>query len=223
MDNLEIFEQLEDSKNNRFISHNKRKEKTKGKRQIEGFAFSISQGTHSLIKWREYELYKTTNDLIIYWMIINELKPEIILELGSGSGGSALWMSDICKALGLSTHIYSYDLNKPSINNENISFIEFNLEKLNSGNELPLLESHKEKNKLIIEDAHVNIVEVLENLDKLTNNGDYLIIEDSETKQDKIEYFLKDKSKKYKVDQFYLDFFGMNMTCSIDSIFRVFN
>jgi len=49
-----------------------------------------------------------------------------------------------------------------------------------------------------------------------------LIVEDSDSKQKHIEEFTKKEPQKFMVDQYYLDFFGTNMTCSIDSIFKVF-
>ena len=52
--------------------------------------------------------------------------------------------------------------------------------------------------------------------------GDYLIIEDSEGKQSEIVDFISDAKNTYKVDNFYLDFFGRNTTCCVDSIFKVF-
>ena len=74
----------------------------------------------------------------------------------------------------------------------------------------------------MIEDAHVNVLSVLHTVNKFLNSGDYLIIEDSNSKQTHIEEFTEKKPKKFMVDQYYLDFFGTNMTCSIDSIFKVF-
>ena len=57
---------------------------------------------------------------------------------------------------------------------------------------------------------------------KFLNSEDYLIVEDSESKQKQIDEFTKKQSERFKVDQYYLDFFGTNMTCSVDSIFKVF-
>ena len=155
-------------------------------------------------------------------MLLNEVRPEIIIELGSGNGGSAVWMADICKSLGLDYHIFSYDINKPNVNYEGIEFIEFDLNNIEENNVLPLYDLLNRKRKLIIEDAHVNVLSVLNTLDHFISKGDYLIIEDSDSKQKEITQFMESKSDKYKVDQFYLDFFGINMTCSIDSIFKVF-
>ncbi|WP_236065943.1 protein arginine N-methyltransferase [Prochlorococcus marinus] len=221
-DELKIYESLVDSKKDRFITLAKRKAKTQGQRQLDGMPISVSQGTHSLIKWKDYEIFKTANDLAIYSMIINEVRPEIIIEIGSGVGGSAIWMSDICNALGLETHIYSYDIKKPDIVNKNVTFIEFDLCKIGNSACLPLANSFMGKSKIVIEDAHVNVLNVMNELNTFLYKGDYLVIEDSSGKQRQIEEFVLIQGEKYRVDQFFLDFFGINMSCSIDSIFRVF-
>ncbi len=219
-DYCQIYEHSINSKKNRFISYSERKSITKNKRQINGLPMIINQGTHSLIKWKDYDLFKTANDLTLYFMILNEVKPEIIIELGSGTGGSAVWMADMCKSLGFDNHIYSYDINKPNFEYHNVTFIEFDINTLDINNGFPLIDSSEGKSMLVIEDAHVNVLSVLNTVNKFLNSGDYLIVEDSDYKQQVIQDFMKSESNRYKVDQFYLDFFGMNMTCSTDSIFR---
>ncbi len=222
-DYCKLFESLDNNKNKRFISYEDRCNFTKNQRQITGLPFLLNQGTHSLIKWKEFSLYKTCNDLILYWMILNEVKPEIIVELGSGDGGSAVWMADISHALGFETHIYSYDIKKPDLDYKGITFLEFDLNQLGIVDDLPGYERFPGKRKLVIEDAHVNIWNLLNTVNRYLIDGDYLIIEDSNKEKHKdISKFMKSKSKNYKIDQFYLDFFGFNMTCSLDSIFKVF-
>tara|TARA_R100000742_G_C4264360_1_gene82274 strand:+ start:33 stop:1172 length:1140 start_codon:yes stop_codon:yes gene_type:complete len=222
IDYSNIFESAIKSKNNRFISYQERQTITQNKRLIEDLTFLMSQGTHSLIKWKEYDLYKTANDLALYSMLLNEVKPEVIVELGSGAGGSAVWMADICKSLGLDCHIFSYDIKKPSFNYNDVTFIEFDINTLDIDKGLPLINSLNSKRTLVIEDAHVNVSSVLHTVNKFLKFGDYLIVEDSDSKQKHIEEFTKKEPQKFMVDQYYLDFFGTNMTCSVDSIFKVF-
>ena len=217
-----MFESAIKSRDNRFISYKERKTITQNERLINGLPFLISQGTHSLIKWKEYDLYKTANDMVIYSMLLNELRPEIIVEFGSGNGGSAVWMADICKSLGLDCHIFSYDIKKPSFNYNDITFVEFDINTLDIDKKLPLFDGSNNKRILVIEDAHVNVSSVLHTVNKFLKSGDYLIVEDSDSKQKYIEEFTKKEPQKFMVDQYYLDFFGINMTCSVDSIFKVF-
>jgi cephalosporin hydroxylase len=149
-------------------------------------------------------------------MLISELKPKTIIEYGSGSGGSAIWLADISSAMGLDTNVISYDINPPNVTHPKVDFVGLDLEQ-----NFEILEQWRGK-KLVIEDAHVNVKEVFLETDLRLREGDYLIIEDSEGKQSEITDFISDAKNTYKVDNFYLDFFGRNTTCCVDSIFKVF-
>ena len=219
-----IFEDGQLSKDNRFVLFSER-EKTipaslPSGRLFDGIPFASSQGIHSLIKWKEHGLYKTSSDLVLYWMILQDVKPDVIIELGSGEGGSAIWLADMARALGLDTHVYSYDINKPKLDHERVTFIEYDLIKINQQSKPPCWECFLGK-KLLIEDAHVNLKNVLNLFDNILSKDDYLIVEDSDIKQKIIRDFAREKEPKYKLDQFFLDFFGTNITCSKNSIFKV--
>ena len=220
-----IFEDGQSSKDNRFVSFSERikaiPESMPSGRLFDGIPFVSSQGIHSLIKWKEHSLYKTSSDLVLYWMILQDVKPDVIIELGSGDGGSAIWLADMAHALGLDTHVYSYDINKPKLNHPRVTFIEYDLMKINQQTKPPCWEFFL-GGKLLIEDAHVNLKNVLGLFDNILSKDDYLIVEDSDAKQEIIRDFAGEKEPKYKLDQFFLDFFGTNITCSKNSIFKVF-
>ena len=220
-----IFEDGQSSKENRFISFSERVKAIPALmptgRLFDGIPFASSQGIHSLIKWKEHCLYKTSSDLVLYWMILQDIKPNVIIELGSGEGGSAIWFADMARALGLDTHVYSYDIKKPKIYHEQVTFIEYDLMKINQNSKPPYWEFFLGK-KLLIEDAHVNLDNVLNLFDNILIKDDYLIVEDSDAKQEILRDFAIEKEPKYKLDQFFFDFFGKNITCSRNSIFKVF-
>ena len=115
-------------------------------------------------------------------MLITELKPNIIIEIGSGKGGSAIWLADMMKILGLEPKVYSYDINKPNINYPGVNFFKFDINNLNNKEEFPKSEEWTGV-KLVIEDAHVNIPTVLNTIDNKLNKGDYFIVEDGDIKQ----------------------------------------
>ena len=217
---LNLWEQLLNSKSNRFSSYENRSKKncplSGTKRTITDLYLSMAQGTHSLIKWKDLDLYKTAYDLVIYWMLISELKPNTIIEYGSGSGGSAIWLADISTAMGLDINVISYDIKPPNVTHPKVDFIA-----------LDLVQDFIEEvqwpgKKLVIEDAHVNVKSVLLKTELHLKMGDYLIVEDSEGKESEIVDFLSNAKNTYKTDNFYLDFFGRNTTCCADSIFKVF-
>ena len=225
IDFCNIFEKSINSKENRFMSYLERIELIDkiylDNQMFSGLPFLVSQGTHSLIKWKDLPLFKSTFDLTIYSMILSDTKPDYIIELGSGSGSSAAWMADTCHSLGLKTHIYSLDKIKPSLKHKNVTFLKQDINNLEELNKLEFLNNINGK-KLIIEDAHVNILNVLNFFDRYINKNDYLIIEDSSGKQKYIKEFMLLKDSKYKVDQYYVDFFGTNITSCINSIFKCF-
>ena len=56
----------------------------------------------------------------------------------------------------------------------------------------------------------------------ILKKDDYLMIEDSDNKHDVISKFLIEKEPKYRLDQFFLDFFGRKITSYSKSIFKIY-
>tara|TARA_Y100000590_G_scaffold358959_1_gene414581 strand:- start:216 stop:1325 length:1110 start_codon:yes stop_codon:yes gene_type:complete len=222
-DKIKITKDFLNPKYNRYCSFEERFEsKCMLSNQVRTNVLSetFSQGTHSAIKWKGYPVFKSAHDMALLTMIVDDLKPDTVVEIGSGQGGSAIWLTDMLNAANLNSNIYSYDKIKPKLEYEKVKFLEFDLFDLNEGKSFPKADLWKGK-KLIIEDAHVNLSSVFNELDKILDDGDYFIIEDSEDKQDYINNFIKDTKKKYYVDQFYTDFFGRNGTSAVNSILKV--
>jgi cephalosporin hydroxylase len=124
--------------------------------------------------------------------------------------------------LNQSAEVYSYDLRKPEIESTGIRFSEFDLMRVSDDEPIPGLQNLRGKKKLVIEDAHVNVYRVLVCLDLILQPGDLLVVEDSIGKRDDLQLFMKTRKSRYKVDQYYVDFFGRNVTCAVDSIFKIF-
>jgi hypothetical protein len=74
--------------------------------------------------------------------------------------------------------------------------------------------------RLVLEDAHVGVAEVLEFADQRLEPGDYLVIEDSVGKANVIAEFFASRPGCYAVDTHYTDFFGRNATSCVDSILK---
>jgi cephalosporin hydroxylase len=181
--------------------------------------FSMSQGRFDCLKWKDTILFKTVFDLGIYQMLMWELKPKTVIEIGSGTGGSAVWMSDLMTAYNLDCKIISVDIYRPSIQYKNVTFLKGDCYQIEAALDAQML-SLLPHPWLVIEDAHANVSGVLNYLHQFLQQGDYLILEDSVPKQDDIAAFLADKKGSYMLDTQYCDFFGRNLTCSWDSIFR---
>lgn len=77
------------------------------------FAREVQQGVMRYT-YRGVPLWKSPFDLALYTMLIGELRPQSIIEIGSGKGGSALWFADQLRAHGIEGGtVMSIDLEPP--------------------------------------------------------------------------------------------------------------
>ena len=51
-------------------------------------------------KWRGHDVLKYPNDLILYQQVIQEKKPDFIIETGTKHGGSTIFLADMCDLAG---------------------------------------------------------------------------------------------------------------------------
>ncbi len=65
----------------------------------------------STMNWRGNELLKNPCDLWVYCELMQEIKPDYIIETGTHHGASALYYSEMAKLFGLSTKIITIDIN----------------------------------------------------------------------------------------------------------------
>jgi len=180
--------------------------------------FVLGQGAFECMQWKGLPLFKTAYDFSIYSMMLWALKPQTIIELGSGTGASAVWLADLGAAFGTAGTIHSVDLYPPELQHERVRFIQGDCRDVNAIFDRAFLETAAHP-WLLIEDAHVNVLGILTHFHPHLRPGDYAVVEDSAGKQREISRFLTDAPDCYKVDTYYTDFFGRNVTCAQDSIF----
>jgi cephalosporin hydroxylase len=60
---------------------------------------SIYEGHHQ-VTYKGIKAIRCPFDYVIYQMIINEVKPDLIIEIGSNIGGGALYIADLLDANG---------------------------------------------------------------------------------------------------------------------------
>jgi cephalosporin hydroxylase len=204
----------------RFVDFEERVEGTPGvfsRCDISDLDLIASQGAFDCLQWKGMPLFKTAYDFSIYTMMLWTLKPRTIIELGSGTGASAIWLADLATTFGIGSKVYSVDLKKPELEHDNIRFIQGDCWRIDAVFDEDFL-SHAAHPWMIIEDAHANVCGVLSHFHSQTQQGDYVVIEDSAGKQEDIGKFLGQEPDCYKVDTYYTDFFGRNVTCAQDSI-----
>ena len=174
--------------------------------------FLLSQGVKDCMTWRNSRLGKCVYDFALYPMIIWENSPATILEIGSGEGASAIWMADLCQSYGLPTRVYSIDIDPITLKHERVTFFQGNSEEIDSIFDVKNLPHPW----LIVEDAHVNVNNIMSYFEKHMDVADYLIIEDSWGKpQTTLQV-----PNTLLVDAYYCDYFGLNATSAMNSILR---
>ena len=162
-------------------------------------------------------------DYVMYQMIIWEIKPDLIIEIGTSNGGGALYMADILNMLGNGV--------VHTINIENVAdkeVLEHPRIKIftNGWENYDLKETVGFSKILVIDDGSHTCDDVLGSLNKfspIVTIGSYFIVEDGivdELQKSKelnggplkaIREFLKSKNN-FIVDRKYCDMFGKNAT-----------
>ena len=163
-------------------------------------------------------MMRTVWDFAISAMMVQEIRPQTIIELGTCSGGSALWYADLQRLSGLSPNVVSMDIRPPTIQHEGVTFMQGDVNAIEDALPSALLE-RQPRPWIVIEDVHHNIAGVLNHFHRSLNTGDYLIVEDLDI-ESLLVPFLSKHPRQYMVDARYTDFFGHNATCAPDQIFR---
>ena len=163
-------------------------------------------------------LIKSMYDYCIYPILLWNLKPKSIFEIGSGSGSSAIWMADLMQEYNCTTKVYSLDIKKVSYSHRDVIFIQGNAENLEKAFSA-ISNNVIEHPCLVVHDEHFHITETLEYFNQYLKTGDYFFIEDSSLYQDEISKFLSKTGNLLLVDTLYTDYFGRNTTSAKNSIF----
>ena len=136
-------------------------------------------------------------------------------------------MENTIKSLQLNCDIHTFDINTERVKLPENSKIKSH--KLDNNqikefiNQRRSLFEEMESPILMIEDSHENAAEVVRSLDPFLKSGDYLVIEDTLDEKKYQDTILSENgisSMNYEVDTFYCDFWGVNNSWNINSIFR---
>jgi cephalosporin hydroxylase len=170
------------------------------------------------MRWRGLPLFKTAFDFAIYPQLLQDLRPRTILEIGSGSGASALWLADLARTFELDAVVHSVDIRPAAAEHPGVRFYRGDCRLPETLFPAEVL-AQAPRPWLVIEDAHQNVTGVLAYLHDRLRPGDYLVVEDSDVKRLELALFDAAHPAQYRVDTHYTDFFGRNATCANDSIF----
>jgi cephalosporin hydroxylase len=193
------------------------------------FAAAVQNAKHNRqrrqpppINWKGILNMKDPFTLACYPLLINELKPATIIELGSYNGGSAYWLADMLEVHQVDGRVYSWDINLERIEatHPRVEFKRGDTTNLTSFDSKWL--SSLVHPWLVIEDAHQNVYNVLTFFSEKMVIGDYLIVEDTVDyrKYREMRRFALDRNDEFLVDSYYTDLFGYNVTWSPNAILK---
>ena len=201
-----------------------------------------------LARYRGFDICKSPVDFVLYHQLFDMVKPKTVIELGTLSGGMAIWMADTLGLLGVESHIYSMDLdpsNRSEIVNklkpENVTFLQGDSHQIEKTFTDEFLKSLPHP-WVFVEDAHANVDGVLEYFHRYLEVGDYMVVEDTGPDILKecgmfmgnegtyvqmgpkqlqcLRRFLRDHEEFYAIDTFLNDLFGYNCSWNWDGFIR---
>ncbi len=179
---------------------------------------AMSGGLARTLTWKGLPLFKTTFDQVLYSMLIWELKPTLIVEIGSGTGASAIWLADLLRMFGISARVVTFDNQVLDLVYEGVEYVRGDCRTIDSDFDRSIV-ARNTGATLLIEDAHCNVAGVLEYFHPVMKRGDYTVVEDSLTKRAVLKQWTEDHPDAYLVDTHFTDLFGHNVTCARDSVF----
>jgi len=203
------------------------------KYKSEAVAFSvqsINKGHHQ-VTYRGVKAIRCPFDYVIYQMIISELQPDLIIEVGTRFGGGAYYMADLLDSIGKGI-VHTIDIvdNVAQVvkQHKRIHFFDDGWENYDIE-----LVKHYHKT-LVIEDASHNYndtIGILNKFHELVSKDSYFIIEDGIINKlglekdyeggplKAIREFLPN-NPNFIIDRKWCDFFGKNATFNVNGYLK---
>lgn len=197
---------------------------------------SIQSGT---MAWRHRGVPTLKNpfDLALYPLLLDEIRPRTLIEIGSHAGGSALWFADTAAGLGIALEVHSVDLVRPEgVTAPKVTFHTGDARNLGATFSTDFLATLP-KPWLVVEDAdhrYETTLAALRFFDPWLRRGDYLVVEDGILSDMRVaadyaggparaaaDFLAADTGSRYEVDRRYCDYFGRNVTWNVDGWLRV--
>jgi cephalosporin hydroxylase len=187
---------------------------------------------HLNITYKGVKAIRCPFDYVMYQMIISEIKPDLIIEIGTSEGGSALYFSDLMDANGIEGEIHSIDITKHAEKNIR-SYPRIKLF-TNGWEDYDLSLTTNFKKILVIEDsAHTYecTFGAIEKFAKVVSVGSYLIVEDGIVDElGMVDHFsggplraireFLPNHPEFIVDRKWCDMFGKNATFNVNGYLK---
>ncbi len=196
-------------------------------------AFNIKTiyGGHYRATYRGIEAFRCPFDYVIYQMLICEVKPDLIIEVGTYAGGGALYLADLLNNIGHGM-VHTIDIEKKSA--EIVSRHPRIALFTDGWKAYDLAAARIFPKILVIEDSthmYENTLGVLRKFSPLVTPGSYFIVEDGVVSALGLgkkhnggplrairEFLASDNS--FEIDRRWCDFFGKNATFNPNGYLR---
>lgn len=139
------------------------------------------------IIWMGHTMQQWPIDLMYYQEIIYLVKPTVIIETGTGGGGTTLFLEDVCSMMKSKNIIDRYKILTVDINKPTTKFpdtIQFILGSSISKNTLDVIQDNIDANDtvLVLLDCDHSVGYVLRELDiyaQMVSIGSYIVVQDT--------------------------------------------
>jgi cephalosporin hydroxylase len=187
---------------------------------------------HHKVTYKGIKAIRCPFDYVIYQMLIGEVRPDLIIEIGSHEGGGAMYLSDLLKVYNIEGEVHTIDIHDMAKENlkgyDNIKFFGEGAENYD------LALAKRFKKILVIEDAAHTYECSKTAMDKfadIVSVGSYLIIEDGIINELGIEKVYRGGPLKaireflpqhpeFMVDRKWCDMFGKNATFNVNGYLK---
>ena len=193
------------------------------------------QTGHLKYSYKGIKTLKCPFDLALYTLLLWNVKPRTIFEIGSFNGGSALWLADQLRAFGIDGGVLSFDVTPITALSDPLVSYRFG-DAGNLGDVLSAEEMEKlPRPFLVIKDSshqRTHSLSVLNFFAPHMRTGEYIIVEDGIVTDlgvadqfdggpaAAIAEFMAAHEHDWQVDTDYCDFFGPNVTWNINGYLR---
>lgn len=179
---------------------------------------------HHKTTYRGVTIVKNPFDYVIYQMIINEVKPDLIIEIGTNYGGTSLYMADLLDIIGNGI-IHTMDVQE-YVNNDLVKSHPRIRRFLGGYQEYDINNTLGFDKILLIDDGSHNyndVINVMTKFKDVVSKDSYMIIEDGALDWmgwkeaynggplKAIEEFMLENNN-YEIDRNWCDFYGKNVT-----------
>ena len=191
---------------------------------------SVVKG-HYRVTYRGVPAQKCPFDYVIYQMLINKIKPDLIIEIGTNNGGGCLYMADLLDILGKGI-IHTVDIEDKVLD---VVRNHTRIKRFTNGWQgYDVNEAEGYEKVLIIEDGshtYEDTIGALKKLAHLVTVDSYLIVEDGIVSKlgvkgefnggplKAIREFLLE-NKNFQNDTEYSDMFGKNATFNVNGYLK---